>query len=48
MAERGGVKAEEKRTGAPVWEVGERVRASILRTTLLSCLNYVSSELRNV
>ena len=46
--EGGGVKAEEKRKGAVVWEVGERVRVSILCTTLLSCLNYVSSELHKV
>ena len=38
MAEGGGVKAEEKRKGAAVWEAGERVRVSILCTTLLSYL----------
>ena len=36
--ERGGAKAEEKRKGVAIWEAGERVRVSILRTTLLSCL----------
>ena len=41
MAEEGGVKAEEKGKGVAVWEVGERVRVSILHATLLFCLNYI-------
>ena len=40
--EGGGVKAEEKRKGAAVWEAGERVRVSILRITLLSCLKKIA------
>ena len=37
--EGGGVKAEEKRKGVAVWEVGEGIRVSILPTAMLSCLN---------
>ena len=34
-----------EREGVAVQEIGESVRVSILPTAMLSCLNYVSSEL---